>query len=199
MKLVLFQTAPGGEISPGVLTESGVADISAAVKKGYTPQLTMQGIIDAFDALRPALQKLADKGAALPLASVSSRPPLPRPEDFSPHCQLLGARPARAAPAQHVHEKSRRGNRTKRHHRAARIHRALDVHARGRACAGDQGPSQDGDGQGAMKGQGSMESEIRNPRQHADRLGRTDQNGRRHRAARRRLSSCRHGANIRSS
>ena len=79
MKLVLFQTAPGAEILPGLLTERGVVDISAAVKKSYTPQLTMQGIIDEFEQLRPALEKLAGQGAALPLARVRLRPPLPRP------------------------------------------------------------------------------------------------------------------------
>ena len=56
VKLVLFQTAPGAEILPGVLTGRGVVDISAAVKKSYTPQLTMQGIIDEFERLRPALE-----------------------------------------------------------------------------------------------------------------------------------------------
>ncbi len=49
MKLVLFQTPPAGEILPGVLTDRGVVDISAAVRKSYTPQLTMQGIIDEFE------------------------------------------------------------------------------------------------------------------------------------------------------
>jgi hypothetical protein len=39
VKLVLFQTAPNSEISPGVLTDRGIVDISAAVKKSYTPQL----------------------------------------------------------------------------------------------------------------------------------------------------------------
>src|ERR1035437_5663679 len=66
VKLVLFQTAPCVEISPGVLTARGIVDISAAVKKGYTPQLTMQGIIDEFERLRPALEKLAGEGNAVP-------------------------------------------------------------------------------------------------------------------------------------
>src|SRR5882672_3855592 len=70
---------PGAEILPGALTDRGVVDISAAVKKSYTSQLTMQGIVDEFEQLRPALEKLAGKGAALPLDRVSLRPPLPRP------------------------------------------------------------------------------------------------------------------------
>ena len=66
VKLVLFQSAPNGESAPGVMTERGIVDISGAVKKGHTPQLTMQGIIDDFDRLRPALEKLAGDGKAIP-------------------------------------------------------------------------------------------------------------------------------------
>jgi 2-keto-4-pentenoate hydratase/2-oxohepta-3-ene-1,7-dioic acid hydratase in catechol pathway len=79
VKLALFQTASGGEILPGLVTGHGVVDISAAVKKGYTPQLTMQGIIDDFDRLRPALEKFAGNNDAVPFDSVRLRPPLPRP------------------------------------------------------------------------------------------------------------------------
>jgi 2-keto-4-pentenoate hydratase/2-oxohepta-3-ene-1,7-dioic acid hydratase in catechol pathway len=79
VKLVLFQSAPGSEIKPGVLTAGGVVDISAAVKKGTTPQLTMQIIIDDFEPLRPAIEKLARDGKALPLEQIKLRPPLPRP------------------------------------------------------------------------------------------------------------------------
>ena len=79
MKLVLFQTSAGGETLPGLLTERGVVDISSAVRKSYTPQLTMQGIIDDFEKLRPALDKLAKDGTATPVEKVRLRPPLPRP------------------------------------------------------------------------------------------------------------------------
>ncbi len=79
MKLVLFQAAPNAEILPGVLTDRGIVDISAAVKTHHTPQLTMQGIIDGFETLRPALEKLARDSTALPLVKVSLRAPLPRP------------------------------------------------------------------------------------------------------------------------
>ena len=79
MKLVLFQPATGADIVPGILTDRGVVDISAAVKKSYTPQLTMQGVIDDFDSLRPALERLARDADALPLDKVRLRPPLPRP------------------------------------------------------------------------------------------------------------------------
>ena len=39
----------------GVLTDRGLVNITAAVNKSYTPQLTKQGIIDEFDALRARL------------------------------------------------------------------------------------------------------------------------------------------------
>jgi 2-keto-4-pentenoate hydratase/2-oxohepta-3-ene-1,7-dioic acid hydratase in catechol pathway len=79
VKLVLFETTDNGEARPGVLTDRGVVDVYAAVTPGYSPQHTMQGIIDSFDTLRPSLQELAAASAALPLAQVRLRPPLPRP------------------------------------------------------------------------------------------------------------------------
>jgi 2-keto-4-pentenoate hydratase/2-oxohepta-3-ene-1,7-dioic acid hydratase in catechol pathway len=79
VKLVLFQSASNSEIRPGVLAGRGVVDVFAAVKQGYTPQHTMQGIIDEFDTLRPSLQELAAAGEALPLDKVRLKPPLPRP------------------------------------------------------------------------------------------------------------------------
>jgi len=79
VRLVLFQAAPGAEISPGALTERGVVDLSPEVAKDYTPQLTMQRIIDGYDALRPALEQRARDGEALPLERVRLKPPLPRP------------------------------------------------------------------------------------------------------------------------
>ncbi|MBI3516930.1 MAG: fumarylacetoacetate hydrolase family protein, partial [Proteobacteria bacterium] len=80
MKLVLFQTgARARELRPGLLTARGVVDIADAVTASYTPQLTMQGIIDDFDRLRPALEKLASTGAATPLHEIRLRAPLPRP------------------------------------------------------------------------------------------------------------------------
>jgi len=79
VKLVLFQSAANSEILPGLFTDRGVVDISAAVKKGYTPQLTMQGIIDDYDRLKPSLEKLAAEGKAVPAGQVRLKPPLPRP------------------------------------------------------------------------------------------------------------------------
>jgi len=79
MKLVLFQTSERGEPTPGVLTDRGVVSIAGSVERSHTPQLTMQTLIDAFDRLRPALEREAAQGEALPLGSVRLRPPLPRP------------------------------------------------------------------------------------------------------------------------
>jgi len=61
------------------MTDRGIVDISGSVKKEHTPQLTMQGIIDDFDRLRPALDKLAASGPAKPFGQVQLKPPLPRP------------------------------------------------------------------------------------------------------------------------
>jgi 2-keto-4-pentenoate hydratase/2-oxohepta-3-ene-1,7-dioic acid hydratase in catechol pathway len=77
VRLVLFDK--GGEPVPGVWTERGIVDVSGAVTKGHTPQLTMQGLIDGFDRLRPALEKLASEAPAAAVESVRLRPPLPRP------------------------------------------------------------------------------------------------------------------------
>ncbi len=79
MKLVLFQIAPDTDPVPGILTERGVVNISSALRPSYTPQLTMQVIIDQFDRLRPRLETLAAEGEAKPLDAVRLRAPLPRP------------------------------------------------------------------------------------------------------------------------
>jgi 2-keto-4-pentenoate hydratase/2-oxohepta-3-ene-1,7-dioic acid hydratase in catechol pathway len=79
VKLVLFQSAPNGEVLPGLMTGRGVVDISGAVKKGHTPQLTMQGIIDGFEGLKPALETLEASGKAMPAGQVQLKAPLPRP------------------------------------------------------------------------------------------------------------------------
>ena len=79
MKLVLFDAGAGSATRPGLLTERGIVDISAAVRESHTPQLTMQGIIDQFDELRPGLKELARNAPAAPEESVRLRSPLPRP------------------------------------------------------------------------------------------------------------------------
>jgi 2-keto-4-pentenoate hydratase/2-oxohepta-3-ene-1,7-dioic acid hydratase in catechol pathway len=79
VKLVLFQSSSSSDVVPGVLTERGVVDIASAVRIGSTPQLTMQGIIDDFDCVRPSLETLARDGKAIALDDVRVRAPLPRP------------------------------------------------------------------------------------------------------------------------
>jgi 2-keto-4-pentenoate hydratase/2-oxohepta-3-ene-1,7-dioic acid hydratase in catechol pathway len=79
MKLVLFQTSEQVEPVPGLLTERGVVSLAGVVESSYTPQLTMQHLIDAFDRLRPALERQATQGEAVPLGAVRLRAPLPRP------------------------------------------------------------------------------------------------------------------------
>jgi 2-keto-4-pentenoate hydratase/2-oxohepta-3-ene-1,7-dioic acid hydratase in catechol pathway len=79
MKLVMFQASAQSEPVPGLLTERGVVGLAGVAERGFTPQLTMQNLIEGFDRLRPRLEKLAAEGEALPLASVRLGPPLPRP------------------------------------------------------------------------------------------------------------------------
>src|SRR2546426_516851 len=79
VRLVLFQAAGTDDVVPGVMTAQGVVGIADAVRPGHTPQLTMQNIIDDFETLRPALQRRAQEGRAMPLSQVRLRPPLPRP------------------------------------------------------------------------------------------------------------------------
>jgi 2-keto-4-pentenoate hydratase/2-oxohepta-3-ene-1,7-dioic acid hydratase in catechol pathway len=84
-------------IRPGLLTERGVVDLSAVVPRAYSPQLTMQAIIDGFESLRPTLERLAADAEAVPLASVRLRPPLPWPGKILCSTTLYG-KPADAPP-----------------------------------------------------------------------------------------------------
>jgi 2-keto-4-pentenoate hydratase/2-oxohepta-3-ene-1,7-dioic acid hydratase in catechol pathway len=62
-----------------MLTDRGLASIADAVPSSYTPQLTMEKIIDDFERLRPSLERRARAGDATPLSDVRLRAPLPRP------------------------------------------------------------------------------------------------------------------------
>src|SRR5262245_58931119 len=86
MKLVLYQKPAAtnqkpaaSDVGPGLLTDRGVVSIADVVPAGHTPQLTMQAIIDSFDDLRPALERRARDGDALPLSAGPLRSPLPPP------------------------------------------------------------------------------------------------------------------------
>jgi 2-keto-4-pentenoate hydratase/2-oxohepta-3-ene-1,7-dioic acid hydratase in catechol pathway len=79
VKLVTFQTVGKPDLLPGLFTDRGVVSLADAVPRGATPTATMTGIIDGVDRLRPALERLAREGAALPMSDVRLRPPLLRP------------------------------------------------------------------------------------------------------------------------
>jgi len=81
MKLVLFQPTDDAtaEARPGLMVDDGVIDISDLVAISYTPQLTMQGIIDGYEALRPSLAARQRDGKVLADGTYRLRPPLPRP------------------------------------------------------------------------------------------------------------------------
>jgi 2-keto-4-pentenoate hydratase/2-oxohepta-3-ene-1,7-dioic acid hydratase in catechol pathway len=79
VKLILFQSSVTANISPGVLTDRGVVDISALVPMCTAPQMTMQSIIDGFEHLRPVLENAAKNDDARALDTVRLSPPLPAP------------------------------------------------------------------------------------------------------------------------
>ena len=76
MKLVYFN-----DYRMGVLKGDAVVDVSAVVADiaHVGPGDLMSGLIARFDAYRARLQAAADAGAGVPLASVTLRPPLPKP------------------------------------------------------------------------------------------------------------------------
>src|SRR5438552_19209892 len=77
VKLVLFELPGRGDVWPGVLTDQGVVNVADAVRVGHSPQLTMQGIIDDFDRLRPELERRTRKSETLALSSVRRPAPVP--------------------------------------------------------------------------------------------------------------------------
>lgn len=79
MRLALFQKAGSAEVLPGLITQDGVVSVADLVSRGSTSQVTMAGIIDDFERLRPGLECRARDGDVLPLADVRLRAPLPRP------------------------------------------------------------------------------------------------------------------------
>jgi 2-keto-4-pentenoate hydratase/2-oxohepta-3-ene-1,7-dioic acid hydratase in catechol pathway len=79
LRLALFQKAGSTDVLPGLITQRGITGVADLVSRGSTPQLTMTGVIDDFEHLRPALERRARDGDATPLADVRLRAPLPRP------------------------------------------------------------------------------------------------------------------------
>jgi 2-keto-4-pentenoate hydratase/2-oxohepta-3-ene-1,7-dioic acid hydratase in catechol pathway len=80
VKLVLFEEK-SGPARPGVLTDSGVVDVSRVADKlgPAGSQALMAGIIDNFESLRAGLDAAAAAGPALATSSLRLRAPLPRP------------------------------------------------------------------------------------------------------------------------
>jgi 2-keto-4-pentenoate hydratase/2-oxohepta-3-ene-1,7-dioic acid hydratase in catechol pathway len=78
MKLALFQ--PGaGAITPGVIVDDGIIDISPVVPAGLRPQQTMAWLIDSFENVKSRIEVLAREADPVALDQVRLRPPLPRP------------------------------------------------------------------------------------------------------------------------
>ena len=63
-----------------MLTDVGVVDVSSATAGlvAHSPQHLMEQIIDAFDTLKPTVERWLS-APCLPLDVVRLRPPLPRP------------------------------------------------------------------------------------------------------------------------
>ena len=84
MKLVLFDDATGAN-RPGVLTDDGVIDVTAAVSAaqdsmdGWGGQRLMEIIIETFDDLRPGIERAVAAGPVIDVSSIRLRAPLPRP------------------------------------------------------------------------------------------------------------------------
>ncbi len=79
MRLALFEKPGSSIVTPGVLTDRGVIDISDLAPRASTPQGIMVGLIDEFDRLRPQLERRAREGDAIDLTAVRLRAPLSRP------------------------------------------------------------------------------------------------------------------------
>ena len=77
MKILYFD-----DFKLGVLRGDDVIDVSAAVSDiPHTgPHDLISGLIARFDDYRGALEKLAEDGEGVPVASVRIRPPLPKPD-----------------------------------------------------------------------------------------------------------------------
>ena len=80
MRLVLFEGPGAGRgMRPGVWIDTGVVDVSSATADlaVHSPQHLMTQIIDEFETLRPAFERLAASSLPLPLDVIRLRPPLP--------------------------------------------------------------------------------------------------------------------------
>ena len=82
MKLCLFETSDApGERRVGAVVEGGVAELTSALgdAAALPPQPRMEAVIDGFDALRDAFERIAAAGPSHADGSFRLRAPLPRP------------------------------------------------------------------------------------------------------------------------
>jgi len=82
MRLVLFEGPGAGRgIRAGAITDGGVVDLSPATAGivAHSPQNLMEQVINGFDELKPAFERIIADGLPLPIDIVRLRPPLPRP------------------------------------------------------------------------------------------------------------------------
>jgi len=80
MRLVIFEPAAGASASPpqlGLLTPGGV--VAVDVVSAATAGGALKQVVAGFDALRPRLEQLAARSAAIPLDEVRLLPPLADP------------------------------------------------------------------------------------------------------------------------
>ncbi len=82
MKLCLFESqAKPGEQFVGAATDGGVADLTPALGElaALPPQRRMEGVIDDFERLQPAFERVIEGGATYVEGEHRLRAPLPRP------------------------------------------------------------------------------------------------------------------------
>ena len=82
MKLCLFESNDSpGEPRVGAIVDGGVADLTAALGDAASlpPQPRMEAIIDGFDGLRGAFERIAAGGPSYADGAFRLRAPLPRP------------------------------------------------------------------------------------------------------------------------
>ena len=82
MKLCLFESNDSpGEPRVGAIVDGGVADLTAALGDAASlpPQPRMEAVIDGFDSLRGAFERIAAGGPSYADGAFRLRAPLPRP------------------------------------------------------------------------------------------------------------------------
>ena len=136
MRLVLFE-GPGRRAwyPPGVWTDDGVVDVSSVTNNAFDA-ITPQQVMEGSSTTSTTSSRSSSTSSSTRCPCRSNRAPAaaaaPPGQDHLRHRQLLGARPARPAAAEHVLQEPGRRHRPRRHHRPARIRREEDVRRRSR-------------------------------------------------------------------